>query len=538
MNQVGNLDLLAVGFAIASIGILGFVVFFNNRKSITNRSFLLFALLTIFYGVVNYLNVQVQAPNFVLWFLRFTLFSAVWHAFSIFQLLYVFPNEEIRFPKWYAYWLFPITIFISILTLTPFVFSGVARYAPVGQVSTAIVEAGIYLFIVLVLLLVTSAITLLSKKTIAARGIEKTQYRFVFIGTVTTFSLIIIFNLILPAVFLNVRFIPLAPVFFFPFVGFTSYAIIKHHLLHTKVIATEILTFVLSVVAFSEVILAKDLPIVIFRSGVFALILIFGILLIRSVRREVEQREQLEKLSADLAAANRKLFELNRFKTQLLSLASHQIRSPLAAIKGFVSLILEGLYGPVGEKVKETLGKVRHSTDELVNLINTLLDLRKVEEGRMEYQFAKTEFKGLVQDVFDGLQPLAQEKKLEFTFESSEGEFFVSADAPKLRQVIQNLVDNAIKYTPAGFVKVALTRQGQEALLSVKDSGLGITPELVPQMFEEFVRDERVKQKIKGTGLGLYIARKIVEAHGGKVWGESEGEGKGSQFYLSLKMTP
>ncbi len=101
--------------------------------------------------------------------------------------------------------------------------------------------------------------------------------------------------------------------------------------------------------------------------------------------------------------------------------------------------------------------------------------------------------------------------------------------------MIQNLVDNAIKYAPSGAVKVETVSQNGTALVSVKDSGLGIDKNLIPYLFEEFVRDERVKKSIRGTGLGLYIARKIVEAHSGKIWAESEGEGKRSAFFVTLK---
>ncbi|MEK7212543.1 MAG: HAMP domain-containing sensor histidine kinase, partial [Patescibacteria group bacterium] len=136
--------------------------------------------------------------------------------------------------------------------------------------------------------------------------------------------------------------------------------------------------------------------------------------------------------------------------------------------------------------------------------------------------------------LVEELRPLAMERKIKLEFISQKPEFWVNADGQKLKQVVQNLVDNAIKYTPSGFVAVKLEDRESKALLSVKDTGLGIASALLPQLFEEFVRDERVKKEIRGTGLGLYIARKIVEAHSGRIWAESGGEGKGSTFYLEL----
>jgi signal transduction histidine kinase len=142
----------------------------------------------------------------------------------------------------------------------------------------------------------------------------------------------------------------------------------------------------------------------------------------------------------------------------------------------------------------------------------------------------------IVHDVVDILQSIAHAKKLEFTYQAPDKEILVNADAEKLKQVIQNLIDNSIKYTPSGYVHVALKEEGGAAVMTVADSGVGIPAALIPHLFEEFIRDERVKKQILGTGLGLYIARKITEAHGGKLWATSAGEGKGAEFYARIPL--
>ena len=304
--------------------------------------------------------------------------------------------------------------------------------------------------------------------------------------------------------------------------------------MNVKVIATEILTFVLAVTALFEVILASEPLILIFRAAAFVLILSFGILLIRSVLKEVEQREELERLNKQIEEKNVQLEELSRVKTQLLSLASHQIKSPLAVIKGFTTLLIDGSYGAVSAKAKEKLQTIKKASDELITLINDLLDMRRVEEGRMEYQFVKTDMRKLAGEAVDALRSLAEVKKLELKFTASEKEIWVNADAPKLKQVVQNVIDNAIKYTQKGFVKVELRADKGTATLSVSDSGMGIHSDLLPHLFEEFVREGKLKSKVLGTGLGLYIARKIIEAHSGKIFAQSPGEGKGSTFSITL----
>ncbi|MEK7547090.1 MAG: ATP-binding protein [Patescibacteria group bacterium] len=534
MDFTRNLDLLSVGIAVAATGILGFIVFFNNRKSVTSRTFLYFSLVTIFWGVINYLQYKISPVDLSFWAIKLTIFLGVWHSFLLFRLMYVFPEEKVSFPNWYRAGALPVVILTSVLTLTPLVFSKVAEVDPDGRIIKIENGPGIALFGIVVLVSVISGIIILLRKTIKAEGILRRQFRWVFVGVLSTFILLMMFNFILPAFFDSPQFIPLGAVFLFPFIVFTAYAILRYHLLNVKVIATEILTFVLAVVTLFEIILADSVSVIVFRSFVFILVLIFGILLIRGVRIEVQQREELQVLNDRLAKANTQLEDLSHFKTQLLSLASHQIKSPLAAIKGFVSILSDGLYGPVDVKIKEVLGKIKNSADGLIDLINNLLDLRKVEEGKMDYSFAKTDICALVKEVVSTIQPLADEKKLSLTYSGPDNEVFLNADGQKLKQVIQNLVDNAIKYTPSGFVKVELSQQKKTINFSVSDSGLGVSKELLPLIFEEFVRDERVKTKILGTGLGLYIARKIVEAHGGKIWAESEGERKGSKFLVTL----
>ncbi len=543
-----NINLLAIGVTIAAIGILGFVAFFSNSKSATNRAFLILAIFTITYSVTNYISYQLDVPSVTLWVLRFTIFFAVWHAFSFFHFAYVFPNESLVYPAVYKWLLVPFITLVSVLTLTPLMFPSVEKQGAIGGASQAVLGPAIPLFGITAFGLVVCALFLIMKKTLKAKELEKKQFFFILGGAAITFALLIAFNLVLPIVFQQVRYIPLAALFFFPFIAFTTYAILKHHLLNMKVISTEILAFALSVVTFSEAIFSKSIPQTLFRSGEFVLVLIFGIFLIKSVIKEVEQREELQRLYKQLEEKNKQLDELSHFKSELLSLASHQIRSPLAAMKGFTSLIMDGTYGAIDPRAKEAMGKVQRSADELIGLINTLLDMRKVEEGKMEYQFAKTDLTKLADDVVGLLRPLAETKNLQFTFDSPGHEVWVNADGEKLKQVIQNLTDNAIKYTPNGFVKVELREEAplpgagagagsaRAAILTVSDSGLGVPADLIPHLFEEFIRDERVKKEIRGTGLGLYIARKIAEAHGGTVWAESAGEGKGSVFHLRVPL--
>lgn len=242
-----------------------------------------------------------------------------------------------------------------------------------------------------------------------------------------------------------------------------------------------------------------------------------------------------EGANSEFYEEKKKLEELNRFKTYLIAFTSHQLRAPLATIKGYAAILRQGLYGDVNEKIGQTLEKIEFAADDLISLVNNLIDMRKVEEGRMDYIYERVDFVELTKDAAESLHLLAMHKNLEFEVAFPAQEIFVSADAQKIRHVVQNLVDNSIKYTKTGFVKVEIKATDHEAIFSVKDSGIGIGTGLLPRVFEEFIRDERVKKEIVGSGIGLYIAKEVVTAHDGKIWAESDGEGKGSMFSFSLK---
>ena len=284
---------------------------------------------------------------------------------------------------------------------------------------------------------------------------------------------------------------------------------------------------------------------------IFIIAIVLGFLLVRIISREKEYRklkgldkdlkqanEQVYIMAKQLKEANIKLKELDELKSQFLSFASHQVKAPMAVVKGFAEIIRDGTYGPVPEKVKETADKIVASANKLIDLVNNLLDMRKAEEGKMNYSFEEVDLIKMVKEIVEELKSLAEKKQLNLSLEINLDKATAKVDRQKFRQTVLNLVDNSIKYTPTGWVKVKISqdnaRQGN-ILISVSDSGLGMSPELLPKLFEQFSRDKEVGKKILGTGLGLFIAKKIIKDHGGEIWAESEGEGKGSQFYISIK---
>ncbi|MDP3954044.1 MAG: ATP-binding protein [bacterium] len=535
LDAFRNLDLLSVGVTVAAIFILGITVFFNNQKSITNKAFLFFSMATVFYGTVNYAVYHVSSPVVSLFLLRATLFFAVWHAFSFFLLFYVFPEESAVVSPIHKFITSSITGAVSLLTLTPAVLSGIKELSPEGVILKADNGPGIAVFGVWVLYLVISGIYFLVKKMIMANERRKKQFKQVAIGTVITFSLLIVFNFIFPALLDNSGYVPLGALFMFPFIGFTFYAIARHGMLDIKVIGTEIITAVLAIVVLLDVIVAEDTATLILRVGVFILVLGFGALLIKSVLNEVRQREKLEILTEDLEASNKKLQELDKLKSEFLSFASHQVKAPMSIVKGYADLIAGGSYGQIPDKVKETAEKIKSSVDKLIFLVNDFLDLRKIEEGKMQYDFEKADVVDIVKEVSEGTKTLADIKDIELSFEATAPAIEATIDVQKFRQVIQNLVENAVKYTLKGWVKVTVSQQNNFAVITVSDSGLGMPGDLIPTLFEQFHRGQSDK-KIRGTGLGLYIAKQIIDAHHGTIKATSEGDDKGSTFIVEIPL--
>jgi signal transduction histidine kinase len=533
----GNTGWFFVGVTITAIGVLGFVIFYNNRESETHRSFLLFSMVTMFWSFFNYLNSQIVAPEIVLWSIRVTIFLAVWHAFTFFRLCYVFPKEKYAFPQWYKWLLLPSVCVTSLLALTPLVFRISDQIMVSGQVPLVRGPA-IFLFILLLLFLIPTGLFSLFKKMQASPQEAKKQFRYILGGSAATFILLILFNFVLPSFYNNTSFIPFGALFMLPFILSTAYTITKHHLLNIKIIKTEFFVFTLVMITLFQIILANGILNVIMGFSVFVLVLIFGISLIRNARTELEQRQKIEQIAKDLAIANEHLRELDKEKSEFVSIASHQLRTPLTAISGYASMLLEGSYGKLSKKIEEAINRISQSSGRLVLIIEDFLDITKIEQGRMTYQFVTVEMRGLLRGVVEELEPRAREKNIELVLVTEDsGSFNATADFGKIRQVMSNLIDNAVKYSGAGKIEITLTRDTARGklLASVHDTGIGISPQTMEKLFQKFSRAEGVKKiYTEGSGLGLYVAQEMVKAHHGRIWAESEGEGKGSTFRVEL----
>jgi PAS domain S-box-containing protein len=231
-----------------------------------------------------------------------------------------------------------------------------------------------------------------------------------------------------------------------------------------------------------------------------------------------------------------RLRELDKMKSDFVSNVSHELRTPLTAIKGSVDNMLDGITGQLSEKQDRYLARIKSNADRLTRLINNVLDLSRIEAGKIDLKSAYLSLVTLAQEVAESIRPVATEKLISLEVDSPDSSATAWADRDKITQVLMNLVGNAVKFTPPhGKVSIAVNRNGDQWMqISVTDTGPGIPPEEAGKIFDRFYQiDQTGKQKARGTGLGLAISKVLVEMHGGKIWLESA-IGRGSTFSFTV----
>jgi signal transduction histidine kinase len=213
---------------------------------------------------------------------------------------------------------------------------------------------------------------------------------------------------------------------------------------------------------------------------------------------------------------------------------SHELRTPLNAINGFSELLLEKLFGELNPKQEDYLNDILSSGRHLLSLINDILDLSKVEAGRMELELTEFSLREALQNGLMMIKERASRHGVGLTLEIEDGIQSIHADERKIKQIVFNFLSNAVKFTPdGGKVGIQAARSGGAVCITVWDTGIGISPEDQALLFEEFRQVGSSKQRREGTGLGLALSKKFVELHGGRVWVESA-LGKGSQFSFTI----
>ncbi len=248
--------------------------------------------------------------------------------------------------------------------------------------------------------------------------------------------------------------------------------------------------------------------------------------------QDLEKR--VEERTRELSKVLEEVKKISQRKNDFISNVSHELRTPLTSIKGYASILLSGKLGTLPEEVHKRLEKINKHSDELVLFVNDLLDLSRIESGKVDLKLAPLNLKTVAEEVADLLAVQFKEKQIEFSCESPEDIPEILADYSQIKRVFINLINNSIKYTPRGKISIRLSKLNDEIQIDVQDTGCGIPETAIDKLFTEFYRvDSVMNQEIKGTGLGLALVKNIVSAHKGKIWVKSK-IGQGTTFSFTL----
>lgn len=336
----------------------------------------------------------------------------------------------------------------------------------------------------------------------------------------------------------GIEILPYGNFIVFIYVLVLSYAAFKYNFMHMRQALILLIVNFIIIGSLMSLVSAETMYEFIFRIFTVGLMIFFSFLLIKTFKWEVNRKDDLQVMTDKLARANDELRKLDNAKSEFISIASHQLRTPLTAIKGYISLILEGSYGETEPKMRDALNKVYLANERLIQLVEDLLNISRIESGRLEYKFDHHRMEDLVNELYDTFVLRAKERGLAFSVKTPRKPLPpVEMDYSKMREVISNLIDNAIKYTKEGNVTVIVEKHFNTVRVTVADTGIGVPKDLVSQLFEKFSRGKDTNRlHVEGTGLGLYVGRNLVAAHHGRMWVESAGSGRGSKFIVDIPL--
>ena len=508
--------------------VLGIFVYTKNPRSKINKSFAITSILFSFWILDNFFMGLTNSH-----FLARTVYALGSLLFpSVLIFISEFCGNSISKIREAVYWAIGLLFFILSFTklfIKEIISVKLGTFE--GTYGTIF-----YFWTVYMTLFIIYSVFIFVKYYRISEGLKKLQIKYVATGFISTGIFGILVDVILPLLG-NKKWMAIDSTAALFYLSFTAYAIVARQLFGIRVILTQVLVGVIAILLLAQSIAAIPNWIEFsWKLVLFLLFLFFGYLLIQSVIREIQRRAELQRLYEEVD-------KLSRAKSEFLSIASHQLRTPLTAIKGYISMILEGSYGKFEEKGKPPLEKVYQSNERLIKQVNDLLNVSRIEGGTLVLDLEKTSIESIISSVIDEMKIKSNEKNLYLEWEKPKTPLpEVTIDAGKFRQVILNIIDNCIKYTKKGGIKVLAELKKANAewpkgliLIKIQDTGAGMGKEELEKMFESFSRGKAGGELwTAGLGLGLYIARKFTEIHNGKVRAESEGEGKGSTFYIEL----
>ncbi len=522
--------------------LVGFFVFLNGRKLLLNQLLLLISIcfsLWAFSNLILWTNIHSDTLLFVWSFLR--VFSSFISIFSIY-FIYVFLYKKdipLLLKGIFLVLLAPVLLFAQTnLNLSGFDITNCDAFAFEGLLFRT------FHILYGVLAMVWILILLLKKYKEAAPDFKK---QIILMGIGIEFFLFSFFTVIFLAVYLTgIGVLPDSRLEMYGLFGmlifmvFISILIVRFKTFNVGLLAAQALVIALVILIGSQFAFISSNTNKVLTAITLIITGVIGTLLIRSVRKEIQHREEIERLAKKLKKANERLQELDKQKSEFVSIASHQLRSPLTAISGYASLLSDGSFGKLPKGAQEPVERIYSSARNMAQSIEEYLNISRIESGNMKYSLTDFNLKDEVEHICDDLRAEALKRGLLLFFKSDiKTRAIVHADLGKIIQSIHNLINNSIKYTEKGTITVFVhdDEKTKRIYVEVIDTGVGMSDETLHTIFQKFERGNGAnKVNASGTGLGLYMALKLTEAMGGTIIACSEGEGKGSKFVLELPL--
>lgn len=511
---------------------LGILVLISDKKSTSNRLFFAFnisAAIWIFSSLAaKYSTIDTVEPFVSIGFAAASLLVYFFLMFSI-----TFPNNQNLFNKFWHWLAIPPMAFVvlSFMNMVAVATPDSANGFIVSN-STMYIPYAVFLFVYIVISII-KLITNYKRES----GITKSQIFYILLGSSLYAFFALIFSLVIPILTEDPNIYKWGIYSVIIFLIFAAYAIVERGFLKTRVILTDAIVTGVIFILLIQALLSDNLQRGLVNFSILIVVSYGGFLIIKSVKKEIEQNKKLQSQANKLEKDKEELIKLDAAKDEFLMMATHELTTPITAIRGKLSMAIEENMAKLNEEQKEyftpaydAINRLNHISQELVSaaLINQNKLVINPENGNLDQLIS-----GIVEESRKSAE--AKGNKIEYIFKFKAEN--IAFDSKKIKEVITNLIVNAIHFTEKGKIEISVNRTDSDIVISVSDNGKGIPLDSQKTLFDKFSQNGRFDPlnptEQQGAGLGLFIDKEIIELHHGKIWFEST-EGKGSTFYFSL----